>query len=305
MSTAPNRGPLAYLFRLGEFVKFSHTIFALPFALASMLVAFERELGPAPVPEWRTLLLILIAMVGARTAAMAFNRIVDRKFDAANPRTAMRHLPQRQLSLFSAWLLVLAGAAALVAASWFLNPLCFWLSPVALFIILFYSFTKRFTDYSHFFLGVALGISPVGAWIAVTGSLHAAPILLGAAVTLWVAGFDMIYAIQDEEFDREHKLHSMVVRFGPYGALTLARILHGFTVALLLVFGLVAHRRGPFWSGLAAIVVMLAIEHIIASWRSLKWVNVAFFRVNAMVSSILFVAVAADVYLPKRLFTWF
>ncbi|OHE75775.1 MAG: hypothetical protein A2107_07835 [Verrucomicrobia bacterium GWF2_62_7] len=305
VSTAPNGGPLAYLLKLGEFVKFSHTIFALPFALASMLVAFEKKFGPAPTLEWSTLLLILLAMAGARTAAMAFNRIVDRKFDAANPRTAMRHLPQRQLSLFSAWLLVALGAGALVAAAWFLNPLCFWLSPVAIFIILFYSFTKRFTDYSHFFLGVALGISPVGAWIAVTGSLHVAPILLGAAVTLWVAGFDMIYAIQDEEFDREHGLHSMAVRFGSYGALTLARILHGFTIALLLVFGLVAGRRGPFWSGLAVIVVMLSIEHIIASWRSLKWVNVAFFRVNALVSSVLFFAVAADVYLPKRLFTWF
>jgi 4-hydroxybenzoate polyprenyltransferase len=296
---------LAHLHRLGEFVKFSHTIFALPFALASMLVAFEKKLGPAPTLEWGTLLLILLAMVGARTAAMAFNRIVDRKFDAANPRTAMRHLPQRQISLVSAWLLVALGAAALVLAACFLNPLCFWLSPVALFIILFYSFTKRFTDYSHFFLGIALGISPVGAWLAVTGSFHAAPVLLGAAVTLWVAGFDMIYAIQDEEFDRKHGLHSMAVRFGSYGALTLARILHGFTVALLLIFGLVAQRRGPFWSGLAVIVIMLSIEHIIASWRSLKWVNVAFFRVNALVSSVLFLAIAADVYLPKRLFTWF
>lgn len=298
-------GFLSYLHKLGEFVKFSHTVFALPFALAAMLVAFEKKLGPALTPEWGTLLLILLAMVGARTAAMAFNRIVDRKFDAANPRTAMRHLPQRQLSLFSAWLLVALGGAALVTAAWFLNPLCFWLSPVALFIVLFYSFTKRFTDYSHFFLGVALGISPVGAWIAVTGSLHIAPILLGAAVTLWVAGFDMIYAIQDEEFDREHGLHSMAVRFGSYGALTLARILHGFTVALLLIFGLVAQRRGPYWTGLAVIVIMLSIEHIIAGWRSLKWVNVAFFRMNALVSSVLFIAIAADVYLPKRLFTWF
>ncbi len=298
--------PLSYLHRLGEFVKFSHTIFALPFALASMLAAYNHLNYTHPsLPEWRTLLLILVAMVGARTAAMAFNRIVDRKFDALNPRTADRHLPRHLISLFSAWLLVILGGVALVAAAYGLNPLCFYLSPVALAIVLFYSFTKRFTDYSHFFLGVALGISPIGAWMAVTGGLHVAPVLLGAAVTAWVAGFDMIYAIQDESFDRAQGLHSMAVRFGPQGALTLARILHGFTVLLLLLFGLVAARRGPYWTGLAIIVVMLSIEHILAAWRSMKWINVAFFRMNALVSTVLFVAIAADVYLPKRLFTWF
>lgn len=296
---------IAYIRKLGEFVKFSHTIFALPFALAAMLAAFEHKLGPAPVPECRVVMLILVAMVGARTAGMAFNRIVDRKYDANNPRTQTRHLPQKQISLFSAWSLVVLGSAALVAAAWLLNPLCFYLSPVALFVVLFYSFTKRFTYYSHFYLGVALGISPIGAWMAVTGGLHAAPIVLGLAVVCWVAGFDMIYAMQDEEFDRKAGLHSMVVVLGPRGALAFARMLHGFTIALLLGFGVLAHRRGPFWSGLAIIVFVLLIEHIIAAWRSLKWINVAFFRMNALVSTVLFVAVAADVYLPKRLFTWF
>ncbi len=296
---------ISHVRKLGEFVKFSHTIFAMPFALAAMLAAFEHKLGPAPAPQWRIVLLILLAMVGARTAAMAFNRIVDRKFDANNPRTSMRHLPQKQLSLFSAWLLVTLGSAALIAAAWLLNPLCFHLSPVALFIVLFYSLTKRFTHYSHFYLGVALGISPIGAWMAVTGGLHIAPIVLGLALMCWVAGFDMIYAMQDEEFDRKTGLHSMVVVLGPRGALAFARMLHGFTVALLLGFGLLAHRRGPFWSGLAIIVFALAIEHIIAAWRSLKWIHVAFFRMNALVSTVLLAAVAADVYLPKRLFTWF
>ncbi|MBI5394818.1 MAG: UbiA family prenyltransferase [Verrucomicrobia bacterium] len=296
---------ISYIRKLGEFVKFSHTIFALPFALAAMLAAFESKLGPAPAPELRIVLLILLAMVGGRTAAMAFNRIVDRKFDANNPRTLMRHLPQRQISFFSAWLLVVLGSTALVVAAWFLNPLCFYLSPVALFIILFYSLTKRFTHYSHFYLGIALGISPIGAWLAVTGAVHAAPILLGLAVVCWVAGFDMIYAMQDEDFDRRTGLHSMVVVLGPRGALAFARMLHGFTVALLLGFGLLSHRRGPFWSGLGIIVFVLLIEHVIAAWRSLKWINVAFFRMNALVSTVLFVAVAADVYLPKRLFTWF
>ena len=285
-----------------SFVRFSHTIFALPFALAAMVVAARENRG---WPGWQTFGPILAAMVCARTCAMAFNRIVDRKFDANNPRTLMRHLPQKQISLFSAWLLVVLGSAALVIAAWLLNPLCFYLSPIALFILIFYSLTKRFTHYSHFYLGIALGISPIGAWMAVTGGLHIAPIVLGLAVVCWVAGFDMIYAMQDEDFDRRTGLHSMGVVLGPRGALAFARMLHGFTVALLLGFGLLSHRRGPFWSGLGIIVFVLLIEHVIAAWRSLKWINVAFFRMNALVSTVLFVAVAADVYLPKRLFTWF
>src|SRR2546425_4459575 len=194
----------------GSFVKFSHTVFALPFALASMVVAARDRRG---WPGWRTFGLILAAMVCARTCAMSFNRIVDREFDRANPRTATRHLPAGRIPLASAWALCLLSGAGLVAASWLLNPLCFYLSPAALVVICFYSLTKRFTDYTHVFLGIALALAPVGAWLAVRGtSLSALEIVqmvvLAVAVVLWLVGFDIIYALQDCEFDRTHGLHS-------------------------------------------------------------------------------------------------
>src|ERR1700733_6928182 len=193
-----------------SFVRFSHTVFALPFALAAMVVAARNNRG---WPGWKTFGLILSAMVCARTCAMAFNRIVDRKFDALNPRTANRHLPGGQISLFSAILLCAISAAGLVAASYFLNPLCFYLSPVALVLICFYSLTKRFTDYTHVFLGIALALAPIGAWLAVKGTAISPwemiqMALLSAAVILWLVGFDIIYALQDYEFDKSHGLHS-------------------------------------------------------------------------------------------------
>src|SRR4051812_31702155 len=192
------------------FVKFSHTIFALPFALAAMAVAARENRG---WPGWRTFGLILVAMVCARTCAMSFNRIVDREFDRANPRTASRHLPAGQISLASAWTLCLLSGAGLVLASWFLNTLCFYLSPLALVVVCFYSLTKRFTDYTHVFLGIALALAPVGAWLAVRGNEVApgeiaAMLLLALAVMFWLIGFDIIYALQDYEFDRRRGLHS-------------------------------------------------------------------------------------------------
>ncbi len=199
--------------RFGSFVKISHTVFALPFALASMALAARDRRG---WPGWRTFLLILAAMVCARTCAMAFNRIVDRKFDALNPRTAKRHLPAGEISLASAILLCVISATGLIAASYFLNPLCFYLSPVALIAVCFYSLTKRFTDYTHVFLGIALALAPVGAWLAVKGAdVSTSEILqmttLACAVILWLVGFDIIYALQDYEFDKSHGLRSLVV----------------------------------------------------------------------------------------------
>src|ERR1700741_3900305 len=191
-----------------SFVRFSHTIFALPFALAAMCVAARENRG---WPGWRTFLLILAAMVSARTCAMAFNRIVDRKFDALNPRTKNRHLPSGQISLVSAISLCAISAAGLIAASWFLNSICFYLSPVALLVICFYSLTKRFTDYTHVYLGVAVALAPIGAWLAVRGSFHLLPLVLALAVVLWLVGFDIIYSTQDYDFDRQHGLHSLVV----------------------------------------------------------------------------------------------
>ena len=227
----------------GSFVRFSHTVFALPFALAAMLVAARDNRG---WPGWKTFGLILVAMICARTCAMAFNRIVDRKFDALNPRTANRHLPSGQISLASAILLCAISAAGLIAASYFLNPLCFYLSPVALLLVCFYSLTKRFTDYTHVFLGLALALAPVGAWLAVRG--NAVSILevlqmtiLAFAVILWLVGFDIIYALQDYEFDRSHGLRSLVVAWGPQNALAAAFLAHMVMCGLLLAFGLLCH----------------------------------------------------------------
>src|ERR1041385_8598396 len=217
-----------------SFVKLSHTVFALPFALASMVVAARDQRG---WPGWRTFGLILAAMVCARTCAMSFNRIVDRDFDTANPRTANRHLPTGAISLTSAWVLCGLSGLGLVIASFFINRLCFYLSPVALFLVCFYSLTKRFTDFTHVYLGLALALAPIGAWLAVTGGFDFFPVengwfaptrsaflplILAAAVVFWLIGFDVIYALQDYEFDRAHRLHSLVVRWGPDNALKAA-----------------------------------------------------------------------------------
>jgi 4-hydroxybenzoate polyprenyltransferase len=288
---------LSVLQKWGSFVRFSHTVFALPFALAAMMVAARNHRG---WPGWKTFGLILAAMVCARTCAMAFNRIVDRKFDALNPRTANRHLPAGTISLFSAMLLCILSAAGLVAASHFLNPLCFCLSPVALVVICFYSLTKRFTDYTHVFLGLALALAPVGAWLAVKGADVSVweilqMTLLALAVILWLVGFDIIYALQDYEFDKSHGLHSLVVAWGPKNALAAAFLAHMIMCGLLLAFGLLCGFRIAFALGWFLIVGCLVMEHWIARRRSLNWINLAFFRLNAVVSAVFFIVVAAEV----------
>ena len=280
-----------------SFVRFSHTVFALPFALAAMMVAARDNRG---WPGWKILGLILAAMVCARTCAMAFNRIVDRKFDALNPRTANRHLPAGQISLASAILLCAISAAGMVAVSYFLNPLCFFLSPVALAVICFYSLTKRFTDYTHVFLGVALALAPVGAWLAVKGAnVSVLEILqmtaLALAVVLWLVGFDIIYALQDYEFDKSQDLHSLVVAWGPRNALAAAFLAHMIMCGLLLGFGFLCGFRLAYLIGWFIIVGCLVLEHWIARRRSLNWINLAFFRLNALVSAVFFIIVAAEV----------
>jgi 4-hydroxybenzoate polyprenyltransferase len=280
-----------------SFVRFSHTVFALPFALAAMLVAARDHRG---WPGWKIFGLILAAMVCARTCAMAFNRIVDRKFDALNPRTKNRHLPAGTISLASAIFLCVLSAAGLVAASHFLNPVCFYLSPLALVLICFYSLTKRFTDYTHVFLGVALALAPIGAWLAVKGAnvsigeiLQMA--LLAGAVILWLVGFDIIYALQDYEFDKSHGLRSLVVAWGPKNALAAAFLAHMVMCGVLLAFGLLCRFRVAYLLGWFLIVGCLVLEHWIARRRSLNWINLAFFRLNALVSVIFLVMVAAEV----------
>jgi len=309
-------GFLLHLRKWAGFVRFSHTLFALPFALASMAVAAREQRG---WPGWRTFLLILAAMVCARTCAMAFNRIADRKLDAANPRTAARALPTGQISLVGAWTLCLLSGAGLAAASYFINALCFYLSPVALMVVCFYSLTKRFTDFTHVFLGVALALAPVGAWLAVKGNFEFFPVragvivressawlplLLGAAVVLWLIGFDIIYSIQDYEFDRAHGLHSLVVRWGVDNALRASFLAHLCMVTLLAVFGWLARFRVAYLAGMGIILVCLVLEHWLARKRSLKWINVAFFRLNALISIVFLVVTVAEVVFPAFRLVW-
>ena len=281
----------------GSFVRFPHTVFALPFALAAMMVAAREHRG---WPGWKTFLLILAAMVCARSCAMAFNRIADRKFDALNPRTKNRHLPSGQITLAGAVVFCAVSGAGLIAAAFFLNRLCFYLSPVALAVICSYSLTKRFTDYTHVFLGISLALAPVGAWLAVKGthisSLEIAQIaVLALVVVLWLVGFDIIYALQDCEFDKSHGLRSLVVRWGQKNVLEAAFLAHMLMCGLLLAFGLLCRFRIAYLIGWLIIVGCLALEHWIARHRSLNWINVAFFRLNALVSTVFLVVVAAEV----------
>jgi 4-hydroxybenzoate polyprenyltransferase len=294
--------------RWAEFIKISHTVFALPFALASMALAARDHRG---WPGWRTFLLILAAMFCARTCAMSFNRIADREFDRQNPRTAGRHLPKGEISVASAWVICLAGAAGLVVASWFINDICAALSPVALFIVCFYSLTKRFTDFSHVYLGVALALAPIGAWLAVKGSFHffpddphplqnsaILPLLLAVAVVFWLVGFDIIYALQDHEFDRAHGLHSLVVRWGVKNALAAAFLSHAIMWLILMVFGLLARFRLAYYVGMIFILVCLLVEHWLARRRSLGWINLAFFRLNAVISLVFLVVTLTEIVVP-------
>ena len=267
------------------FIRFSHTIFALPFALGAMLVA------AGGLPGWRVFGLILLAMVFARTAAMTFNRIADWKFDQANPRTASRH---QLMSRPAAIGLLVVTSAAFIAGTWFINPLCFRLSPVALVIVFGYSLTKRFTDFTQFFLGLALAVSPVGAWLAVTGQFALPPLILAAGVLCWVAGFDLIYATMDHEFDRSTGLRSMVVRLGVPRSLRLATWLHLAMFALLIAFGIAA-RLGPvYFASLAFVLAALVYEHRSASRLDLGGINDAFFKSNDIVGLVFVTAILID-----------
>ena len=286
---------ISEVFKWGEFVKLSHTVFAMPFAIASMVLAARETRG---WPGWRVFVLVLLAVAMARTCAMAFNRIVDRKFDAENPRTAGRHLPTGQIKLRSAWTLCILSGAAFIGISWLINFVCFVLSPVALVVVCFYSLTKRFTDFTHVYLGVALALAPIGAWLAVRGSLHIAPVVLALAVVCWLVGFDVIYALQDYEFDKSRGLHSLVVRWGPKNALQFSFLLHLLMWGLLAIYGLFSKFWIPYFVALLIILVSLLLEHWIARKRSLKWINVAFFRLNALVSITFMVGVVVSVAFP-------
>lgn len=292
---SPAKAPMDGITKWGAFIKLSHTVFALPFALASMSAAARENRG---WPGLRIFLLIIAAVLTARACAMSFNRIVDQRFDAQNPRTASRHLPTGAISTVGATIFCICCAAAFWAVTYFINGICFALAPIALVVVCFYSLTKRFTDFTHIYLGIALALAPIGAWLAVRGSIHLAPILLGLAVICWLAGFDIIYALQDYEFDKSHGLHSLVVRWGPKNALQFAFLAHIVMWGLLALFGLILRFRTTYFVGLVIILVSLLLEHWLARRRSLNWINIAFFRLNALVSIVFLAATVASVAFP-------
>jgi len=264
-----------------EMIKFEHSVFALPFALVGALLAARAGGG---LPSWRQILWIVVAMVGARSAAMTMNRIVDLEYDRRNPRTAGRALPAGELSLGFAWAFTVATSAALVLAAWQLNLLALELSPAVLALLFFYSYTKRFTALSHLLLGFCLGISPAAAWIAIRGSLDwRVPILCGA-VTLWVGGFDVLYACQDVEFDRAAGLHSLPSKYGVARALAIARAMHVVMIALLAWLASSFHLAWPAWAGIAVVAALLAYEHSLVKANDLSKMNAAFFTVNGYIS---------------------
>jgi 4-hydroxybenzoate polyprenyltransferase len=271
-------------------IKIEHSVFALPFALISMLVAAHG------LPTGRILLWILVAMIAARSCAMAFNRLADVSFDRLNPRTKNWPLPSGLLSRGFVLAFVLVSAAILVLAASQLNRLTLLLSPVALAIISLYSLTKRFTFFSHWFLGLALAIAPAGAWIAVRGTLNTPPLFLCAAILFWTAGFDLIYSCQDSEFDREHHLYSVPSRFGIPAALWISGLCHALTVALLLWFGHEAALGIWYFAGCALVAALLTYEHTLVKPRDLSRVNEAFFTVNGLISVLLLLATSLDLY---------
>jgi len=265
-----------------EMIKFEHSVFALPFALTGALLAARATAHGWPT--LRQILWIIVAMVAARSAAMTINRIVDVRYDKENPRTKMRALATGALSVSFAWLFTFAAVALFFLAAWKLNPLALKLAPIAIAVLFFYSFTKRFTHWSHLFLGFALGISPAAAWIAITGSLNWRMLILCAAVTLWVGGFDVLYACQDIEFDKEAGLYSVPKRFGIARALLIARLMHIGVVALLSWLAASFGLPWPAWAGIVVVAALLAYEHSLVRANDLSKLNAAFFTVNGYIS---------------------
>jgi len=278
--------------RYVNFVKLPHTVFALPFALLGAIVASYQQ----PV-TWRVTILVVIAFTAARFVAMGFNRIADRRFDARNPRTQSRELPSGRLTVGQAWAGVALAMVVFLYCAWALNPLCAALAPVALIWIATYSYTKRFTDWSHLWLGGALAIAPVGGYIAVTGAWSNPPWLLlviAFAVACWVAGFDIFYALQDEVFDRTEGLRSLVVRLGQGWAIIVAKLLHGAAIAALIIFGKSAGLGLPYFAGVMLAIVVIGWEHRQVKPGDLSKLNAAFFTANGIVSIVVFLGALVD-----------
>lgn len=273
-------------------IKFSHTIFAMPFAM----IGFVYGVYDVTHIEnfWLKLVLVILCMVFARSAAMAFNRWLDKNFDAANPRTAIREIPAGIISANKALMFVVINCIAFIITTWFINVLCFYLSFVALFVILFYSYTKRFTPLCHLVLGVGLALAPIGAYLAVTGVFSLIPVLFSFVVLCWVSGFDIIYALQDEEFDRSQNLHSIPVWLGKKNALHFSEALHVISAILVIVIGLSAGFHWLYWIGTAIFCGMLIYQHSIVKPKDLSRVNIAFMTANGIASVAFAVFVISD-----------
>ena len=270
-------------------IKFAHTIFALPFALLGLFLGFwvmnTNQIEPAN-PYWLSFILVVLCMVFARSAAMAFNRYIDRDIDAKNERTENREIPAGVITPKNALSFVIINSLLFIATTWFINKLCFFLSPIALVVILGYSLTKRFTALCHLVLGLGLALAPVGAFIAVTGQFQWEPIILGFAVLTWVSGFDIIYALQDEEFDKENELRSIPAFFGKKRALIVSTLLHFLTASMIILFGITISGGWVFWIGAGAFLVLLAYQHLLVKPNDLSKVNLAFFTTNGIASVI-------------------
>lgn len=274
-------------------VKFSHTIFALPFALIGFALAifYTQQFSF----EFRTLLLMLLCMVTARNAAMAFNRYLDRNFDAKNPRTANREVPAGIIPARQALLFTIVNCMIFILATYFINPLVLALSPVALFVVLFYSYTKRFTPLCHIVLGVGLALAPIGAYLTVTGVFNPVPLFFSFIVLTWVSGFDIIYALQDEEFDREHKLNSIPAALGKRKALMVSNILHVLSGLLIIGVGVYAHFGWIYWAGALIVLALLVYQHTLVKPDDLSKVNLAFGTTNGIISLVYAVFTITDI----------
>ena len=281
------------LLRYSRLVKFEHTIFAMPFAMIGFFMAI---MVTDQVPFWKLLLEIVLSMVFARNAAMGFNRFLDRKFDAANPRTAKREIPAGVVSAPKALIFVIINALFFGLVTWMINPLCFALSPVALFVILGYSYTKRITPLCHFVLSLGLSLAPIGAWLAVTGSFALAPLLFSGVVFFWVSGFDIIYACQDVEFDQQYRLQSIPVLVGVKNALEISAVLHLVSMVFVVFAGITLQSNWIFWLGAAFFAGLLVYQHLIVKADDLSRVNLAFGTTNGIAGVIFAVLVIGSFY---------
>ncbi len=272
-------------------IKFSHTIFAMPFAMIGYFLAIHEGYSFT----WKIFLLVIACMIAARSAAMAFNRWLDKRFDALNPRTAIREIPTGMISSKNALLFVIICCALFIIICALINTTCFILSPIALLVILGYSYTKRFTALCHMILGIGLALAPIGAYMAMTGKFASLPMLFSCIVIFWVSGFDIIYALQDEVFDKQNKLHSIPAWLGKAGALTISRILHSITAAIVIIIGLIQHFTWIYWIGSIVFISMLVYQHSLVKPNDLRKVNIAFMTVNGIASVIFSIFVIAEI----------